>query len=90
MNTLLIEKFAPVLWGSRAPVVCDPGLLMDASGPVKVYYAPFEYINSHARIVLVGFTPGPTRSASVDHHRDDLTWSFMTVPTGWHCTSLQE
>lgn len=36
MNTRLIERFAPVLCGPRAPVVRDPGLLMDASGPVKV------------------------------------------------------
>lgn len=41
MNTGLIEKFAPVLCSPRATVVRDPSLLMDASGPVKVYYAPF-------------------------------------------------
>ena len=58
MSTRLIERFAPVLCGPRAPVVRDPGLLMDASGPVKVYYAPFEYINPSARIVLVDITPG--------------------------------
>jgi len=67
MNTRLIERFAPVLCGSRAPVVRDPGLLMDGSGPVKVYYAPFEYINPHARIVLVGITPGPTQMVNANN-----------------------
>ena len=57
----LIEKFVPVLRGDQPPVVRDPRLLLDASGSVKVYYAPFEYINPSARIVLVGITPGPTQ-----------------------------
>lgn len=39
MNSRLIEKFASVLSGTHAPVVCDPGQLMDASGPVKAYQA---------------------------------------------------
>jgi hypothetical protein len=34
---------------------------MDASGDVKIYYAPFEFINPAARVVLVGMTPGPTQ-----------------------------
>jgi len=67
MNTRLIERFAPVLCGPRSPVVRDPGLLMDASGPVKVYYAPFEYINPSARIVLVGITPGPTQMVNANN-----------------------
>ena len=45
MRTDLIEKYAPILCGSTPPVVRDPRLLMDASGDVKIYYAPFEYIN---------------------------------------------
>jgi hypothetical protein len=30
-------------------------------GPVEVLYAPFEYINPHARVVIVGITPGRTQ-----------------------------
>lgn len=67
MNTDLIEKFAPVLCDHRPPVVRDPRLLMDASGDVKTYYAPFEYINPSARIVLVGITPGPTQMANANN-----------------------
>lgn len=61
MDTRLFQKFSPVLRDPLAPVVRDPRLLMQASGAVKVYYAPFEDINPDAQIVLVGVTPGPTQ-----------------------------
>lgn len=69
MKTDLIEKYAPILCGSTPPVVRDPRLLMDASGDVKIYYAPFEYINPSARIVLVGITPDPTQMVKGDDYR---------------------
>lgn len=56
-----------MLCGPRAPVVRDPGLLIDASGPVKVYYVPFDYINPRALIVLVGITPGPTQMVNANN-----------------------
>jgi len=62
LNSHLFEQFAPVLSDAMPPQVRDPRLLMDASGDVKIYYTPFEYINPSARIVLVGITPGPTES----------------------------
>ena len=67
MKTDLIEKYAPILCGSTPPVVRDPRLLMDASGDVKIYYAPFEYINPSARIVLVGITPCPTQMVNANN-----------------------
>ena len=67
MKTDLIEKYAPILCGATPPVVRDPRLLMDASGDVKIYYAPFEYINPSARIVLVGITPGPTQMVNANN-----------------------
>ena len=67
LNTHLIEKFAPVLCDARPPQVRDPRLLMDESGDVKIYYAPFEYINPSARIVLVGITPGPTQMVNANN-----------------------
>lgn len=60
MNTRLIERFAPVLCGARAPE-----LLMGVSGTVKAYYATFEDISARARIVLVGLTLGPTQMVNV-------------------------
>ncbi len=67
MKTDLIERYAPVLCGSMPPVVRDSRLLMDASGDVKIYYAPFEYINPNARVVLVGITPGPTQMVNANN-----------------------
>ncbi len=59
----LIEKFAPVLRGVPAPRIRDPRLLIDENKAdrIEVYYAPFEYVNRDARMVLVGITPGSTQ-----------------------------
>lgn len=67
MTTHLIERFASVLCDVQPPEVRDPHLLMDASGDVKIYYAPFEYINPSARIILVGITPGPTQMVNANN-----------------------
>jgi hypothetical protein len=32
--------------------------LINGDGNIKIYYAPFDYINSKARIMIVGITPG--------------------------------
>jgi hypothetical protein len=67
MNTENFEKFSPILTASPTHVVRDPRLLMAESGAVKIYYAPFEYLNPEARIVLVGITPGPTQMANANN-----------------------
>ncbi len=63
MNTdkSLFEKFQSVIRSPQAPMVRDPRLLIEQDGALQVYYAPFEYINPAARVVLVGITPGPTQ-----------------------------
>ncbi|MDA0149793.1 hypothetical protein [Vibrio sp. LaRot3] len=33
-------------------------LLLEQSGNISVYYAPFDYINANAKIVICGITPG--------------------------------
>ena len=35
-----------------------PDFLLHEEGRLAIYYAPFDYLNPHARIVLVGITPG--------------------------------
>lgn len=67
MSTQLIEKFSHVLRSNQPPTLRDPRLILDASGGVKIYYAPFEYINQCARIVLVGITPGPTQMVNANN-----------------------
>lgn len=61
MNIQLFDQFVSVLKSESPPVVRDGRLLMDSDEDVSIYYAPFEYINPAARIVLVGITPGPTQ-----------------------------
>ena len=33
-------------------------LEMDYKNNLEIYYAPFEYVNEHATVVIVGITPG--------------------------------
>lgn len=63
MNTdkSLFKQFQSVIQSPQAPIVRDPRLLMEQEGALQVYYAPFEYVNPGARLVLVGITPGPTQ-----------------------------
>lgn len=60
-NTQLLTRYQGVITGSQAPEPRDQRLLMASDGDLKVYYAPFEYVNASARIALVGITPGPTQ-----------------------------
>lgn len=39
-------------------------LLLKKEGKISIYYAPFEYVNENARIVLVGITPGLQQAAN--------------------------
>jgi hypothetical protein len=67
MSIGLIERFAAILCDPKAPGVRDPRLLIDSNGPLEIYYAPFEYINPSARVVLVGITPGPTQMLNANN-----------------------
>lgn len=51
-------------------------------GKVKSYYIPFDYVNSDAKVVLVGITPGMTQminalSAAKNGIRDNLSQSDL-------------
>jgi len=39
-------------------------LLLEQEGRLAMYYAPFDYVNTHAKIVLVGITPGFQQAAN--------------------------
>lgn len=43
---------------------CATDLLIARDGSLSVYYAPFEWLNPQARVVLVGITPGRTQAAN--------------------------
>lgn len=67
METALIDKYAEVLCATKPPALRDQRLLMEAQGNLQIYYAPFEYINPSAKIVLVGITPGPTQMVNANN-----------------------
>jgi hypothetical protein len=66
MDKTLFHRFAPVIRSltaaelGGAPSLYDKLLLAEA-GNLRICYAPFDYINPKARIVLVGITPGHTQ-----------------------------
>ncbi len=43
---------------------CTADLLLAKDDALSVYYAPFEWVNPQARVVLVGITPGKTQAAN--------------------------
>lgn len=64
-----MQQHAPVHLGRYRDVINRLGeaavkskeTLFAASGHDEVYYIPFEWTNSEARLVVVGITPGPTQ-----------------------------
>lgn len=68
----------------------DERLLLDREGELSVYYAPFEHVNTAARVVIVGITPGKTqmRHALLEAQRqlrsgaDDSTAVRLAKQTG--------
>lgn len=66
MQYHLFERFAPVIRSlSSAELNGAPSLnaklRLAQDGKIEVCYAPFEFINPHAKIVIVGITPGRTQ-----------------------------
>lgn len=66
METNLFERFAGTIRTLSPPELNGAGnlrekLLLAKEGNLEVCYAPFEYINPEARIVIVGITPGQTQ-----------------------------
>ncbi|CAG0989194.1 hypothetical protein PHYC_02193 [Phycisphaerales bacterium] len=41
--------------------VLVPGLQIEQNDRLGTWYAPFEYVNAKARLILLGVTPGPTQ-----------------------------
>src|SRR5512142_141142 len=63
MDKNLYNRFAPVIRSlTSAELAGAPSLYeklaIAGSNELQVCYAPFEYINPNARVVIVGITPG--------------------------------
>ena len=53
--------------------------LMDRSGEIETYYAPFDHINREARITICGITPGLLRLSVGLEAPDDLWHDLSTA-----------
>lgn len=76
MPTELFDQYASIIYGLKEGDLKDvkslpSALQMDGDGDLVAYYAPFDYINTQAKIVLVGMTPGFTqaRNALIEAQR---------------------
>lgn len=66
MDLTLFEKYSGMIRNSAETAFSesaapDERFLLGRDGNVSVFYAPFEYMNAQARVVLVGITPGKTQ-----------------------------
>ncbi len=57
----------------------DP-LLMEREGELAVYYAPFDYVNTGARVVLVGITPGIQQATNAARSLHDCLQQGLDLP----------
>lgn len=95
MDTRLFEQFAPIIRSLSAAELdgapsLDTKLRLAVDGKVQVCYAPFEYINPLARVVIVGITPGRTQMLNalrearqqLDRGADSMTALVAAKRTG--------
>ena len=60
----MLDRFRSTLLAHGPSAANDPRLLIEDSGDLAMYYAPFDYIERRARVVLVGITPGASQAAT--------------------------
>jgi hypothetical protein len=54
-----IGEFVDFVAASKTDLnVCDPQLSIAREGILETFYAPFEHINTGARVTIIGLTPG--------------------------------
>ena len=58
-------KFRNALLTARQ--ISDPAFLMAQEGPFEVRYAPFDYVNPMAKVVILGITPGASQANAALH-----------------------
>jgi hypothetical protein len=76
-----IEEFRNFVAKTKAEFdIFDPQLSIAREGPLETFYAPFEHINTEARVTVIGLTPGQTQM------RIALTETRLALESGmpWH------
>jgi hypothetical protein len=62
LKNSLIKQYADVIRVYKGDVIANQSLNIEREGDLHVQYAPFDWVNSHARLVIVGLTPGETQA----------------------------
>lgn len=62
--TDLLSTYRAAIIGTTMPAPTDASLEIARSGMLSSCYAPFEYINPNARVVLLGMTPGAQQASN--------------------------
>lgn len=67
MSSQLFERFKSAITGfepqpGRPVPLLPDALLLERAGDLAVYYAPFDYTNPEAKVVILGITPGLTQA----------------------------
>ena len=44
--------------------IINSKFLINTENNIEIYYAPFDYVNSKAKIMIVGITPGSSTNAA--------------------------
>lgn len=60
----MLERFRSTILANDHLPPNDPRLLIDRSGDLAMHYAPFEFVQANAKVVLVGITPGAFQAAT--------------------------
>lgn len=61
MQRNMLESFAPLLLRHGSKGISLPDYVLRTDRRDTLRYVPFEHVNSGARLVIVGITPGPTQ-----------------------------
>lgn len=62
-NSNLFARFAPAIRAFNGDVHA-PALRIASEGHLTVQYAPFEWVNPQAQLIIVGITPGATQAVN--------------------------
>jgi hypothetical protein len=63
MPLATFDRFRDIILDTDPDAIGAPGaipssFLLAGAGPLSAHYIPFDYVNEHARVVVVGITPG--------------------------------
>ena len=62
MDNKLLRQYREAIESYFGNSPFSSSLLIEKQSDIEVYFSPFEHVNTEAKIVLVGISPGPTQA----------------------------